>query len=633
MHLPVLVRASPTVALAVLAAFSVCPTAFAQERDAPTVLTIHWGPEDFPGTSVLDAAIQKALRADLDAAVNYYAEYLESETFPVESASLALRDYIRQKFAGRRIDLVIANTTPALQFAVRHRIELFPEVPIVFVAGSIPDVMVHRTVAGVTGVLSDVAFAETLEVALKLHPSVQRVFVVAQAPGVEGYDERVRAALARFSRQVKLSYIREKSVSRLIAAIKAVPPQSLILYIRYTPETGRVIYSPEVAHLVAQASAVPVYGTTDLYMGTGVVGGMMRGSRATGTRVGEIARQVLNGTRPEDIPIESVGLVPTFDWRQLRHWDIDPSALPRGADIQFRTPTAWEAYRWYLLAIAIVVALQLLLIMGLLTQRARRRHAEVTIRTREATLRTSYKRIRHMAGRLINAQEAARAGIARDLHDDVCQQLVNVSMGISSLKGSLGNIQDTDTQQAFAELERDTVGMFDGIRRLSHDLHPATLRLLGLAPALKAHCLEFAKRHNVQVSFRIEGDLGPLHENAAICFFRIAQEGLRNGLVHGDARRFAVSLARAGEVVELTVTDEGRGFDLEAALQDGGGLGLVSMEERAHVVGAHVEIVTALQQGTTIRVRGPVEPSQSVRPSGAALRADATAAERTPAVG
>ena len=90
-----------------------------------------------------------------------------------------------------------------------------------------------------------------------------------------------------------------------------------------------------------------------------------------------------------------------------------------------------------------------------------------------------------------------------------------------------------------------------------------------------------------------------------VCLFRIAQEALRNAVVHGDAKRVAVSLARSGDHVELTVTDDGSGFDVEAVRRASSGLGLVSMEERARAVGADVEIVSGVRQGTTIRVRGP----------------------------
>src|SRR5688572_21796351 len=122
--------------------------AWAQPRPARTVLTIHWGAEDFPGLPVLDAAIRQALQSRPDAPVNYYTEFLESEAFP--ASSLALRDYIRQKYAARRIDLVIAITTPALDFALGYRRDLFPDVPIVFLAGAAPDRMIGRSVSGIT---------------------------------------------------------------------------------------------------------------------------------------------------------------------------------------------------------------------------------------------------------------------------------------------------------------------------------------------------------------------------------------------------------------------------------------------------------------------------------------------------
>ena len=375
--LRILSRIAAAAGGAVIAAVWLSRIAAAQDASPRTVLTIHTGSEDFPGSSVLDGAIREGLQSRADAPVNYYAEYLESTTFPSEQATLALRDYIRRKFDGRRIDVVVADTTPAVQFVIRFREELFPRVPIVFIAGRIPEAVAQHTAAGITGVLSDAALRETLDLALKLHPSVKRVFVVGQAPTVEGYDAGIRAALGTFSERVVLTYVKETSLPRLLATVSAIAPPALILYARFTPaDAGALVYPVEVAGAVAGASSVPVYGVHDLYVGSGIVGGMIRGSHATGTRVGQIARQILDGTPPEDIPIEPVPLVPTFDWRQLQHWGIDTSRLPAGADVRFRQPSAWESYRWYIVTAVSVVALQALLIGGLLAQRARRRMAE-----------------------------------------------------------------------------------------------------------------------------------------------------------------------------------------------------------------------------------------------------------------
>jgi signal transduction histidine kinase len=350
-----------------------------------------------------------------------------------------------------------------------------------------------------------------------------------------------------------------------------------------------------------------VYGTSAFYIGSGIVGGVLRSTNETATRVGEMTRRRLTGARAQDIPVEAARVVPTFDWRQVQRWGIDPSRLPAGADIRFRTPTPWETYRHYIVGAVVVVAGQSMLIAGLLTQRTHRRRAEQIIRSREATLRTNYQRIRQLAGDLINAQETSRAAIARDLHDGICQQLVGVSMAISGLKCSSRHAEDAHTQQALAAVEHEALRVVESIRRLSHDLHPAALQLVGIDAALRAHCIEVEQQHDVQVEFHTAGDMGHLRPHVALCLFRIVQEALRNGAVHGGARRLAVSMAMReyGEQLELIVSDDGRGFDLDAVRRNGTGLGLVSMEERAHVIGGDVRIITGPGRGTMIRVRVP----------------------------
>jgi signal transduction histidine kinase len=610
-----------------IALASLCPAASAQGETPRTILTIHWGSERDPSAGRLDAAIRKVLLADTDAPVEYFAEYLETEEFPKETASTALRDYIHRKYEGRHIDVVITVASAALQFALRYRDELFPDVPIVFLAVAPPQVVIDRTAAGITGVLNDTPFAETLELALILHPSAKRVFVVAQAPSVDGYDERIQFALNRFSTRVELTYIKARTVPELLSAVKAIPPQSLILYTRYAPEKAASnVYPADVARLIAEVAPVPIYGISDLYIGSGVVGGVVRAADAAGTRVGEIARHIVDGTPADNIPIVPVQTAPMFDWRQVKRWGIDPSKLPPESKVLFRTPTEWESYHWYIIGTIVIVTAQLLLIAGLLTQRARRRRAEETLRAQEASLRTSYERIRLLAGRLINAQETARASIAQDLHDDICQHLAYVSIAIDHLTASAGEIQSVESQRSLADLAREIRTTFNSIRRLSHDLHPATLRVLGLAPALKSHCTEVASRHNVEVTFTSEGDLTRVSPDVAICFFRIAQEGLRNGVAHGEASRFSVSLSRSGENLVMIVIDNGRGFDIDEVRRRGSAFGLVSMEERARVVGATVHITTGIRLGTTIHVRGPAAPgAASVR--GAGVRGDATTAD------
>ncbi len=151
---------------------------------------------------------------------------------------------------------------------------------------------------------------------------------------------------AAFRGQVSLTYLTEETVPLLLSAVRAIPPGSVILYIWHAQrDSGGVMYPDAVARLVADAATVPVYGTSDLYIGTGVVGGVMRGTRETGTRIGDMALRILTGTRPQDIPIETARVMPVIDWRQVQRWGIDPSRLPARSQIVFREPSAWERYR------------------------------------------------------------------------------------------------------------------------------------------------------------------------------------------------------------------------------------------------------------------------------------------------
>jgi signal transduction histidine kinase/ABC-type uncharacterized transport system substrate-binding protein len=595
-------RTTPVALSAIVVSLCIGASAWAQSRPARTVLTIHTGAEDFPPNPVLDAAIRESLSSTPDAPIMYFAEYLENEQFGEEHAPEALAAYIRDKYRGRRIDVVIAITSSALQLVQKHG-DLFPDAPIVFGGLAVPDEATRKAGHGIAAVRVGRTYTETLKLALDLHPSTRQVFVVAETPNTQNV-EAVRSSLASFSKRVKLTYIDEPTLDDMLAAVRSVPPNSLVLHIWHRNVAPDYGVSPiDVARFVAAASPVPVYGTVDANIGTGIVGGVVRGTRQTGNRLGSMARQILDGRRAQDIPLEHAPMAPEFDWRQLQRWGIDASRLPPEAVILFRTPTPWETYRPYIVGVAILVAAQTMLIAALLAQRAKRRQAETMIREREATLRDSYDRIRQLTGRIIGEQETARANIARDLHDDICQRLAYVSMAVSSLRDSLGGIKDAGIQQGFDELEFETQGVFDGIRRLSHELHPTSLRLLGLATTLKRHCREIEKRHQVQVAFHTEGDFRDMDPDLAICFFRVAQESLRNGLVHGAATQFTVSLVRFDGHVELRSADNGRGFDLEEVRRRGSGLGLVSMAERAHAVGADLEIVTAPGQGTSVRLR------------------------------
>ena len=251
-----------------------------------------------------------------------------------------------------------------------------------------------------------------------------------------------------------------------------------------------------------------------------------------------------------------------------------------------------------------------------------RKCAENANRETEAVLRASNLEIQNLAGRLIAAQEVERARIARELHDDLSQQLAGLSIALSGLKrhvaaqlGSGGLLTDVSS------LQQLTVGLADSVRLLSHDLHPSVLGHAGLVPALADHCATLARRQNAVIAFSSEGDFSGTDPDAALCLYRVAQEALRNVIAHAGPCRAEVRLKRIGLGAELTVVDDGRGFEIARIRHDTKGLGLVSIGERVRLAGGSVSFITELNQGTRVRVEIPMtNPALGVAETGRATR-------------
>jgi PAS domain S-box-containing protein len=251
-----------------------------------------------------------------------------------------------------------------------------------------------------------------------------------------------------------------------------------------------------------------------------------------------------------------------------------------------------------LVKVILAVAAQLDLILE-------RKRAETALREKEAALRVSYERIQDLAGRLISAQERERRRIARDLHDDINQQIAGLSIALSTARRRVHEAGEAALEETLAALQQRTIMLAEHVRHLSHELHPGVLQHLGLVGALESHCAEFRQQHGIAVAFDATGDLAAVEPEIALCLFRTAQEALRNIAKHAGARRTRVVLSREPSVLALSISDDGQGFDPGLLSMGSGGLGLLSIEERARLLHGKVSIDTAPARGTTVKVTIP----------------------------
>jgi PAS domain S-box-containing protein len=207
--------------------------------------------------------------------------------------------------------------------------------------------------------------------------------------------------------------------------------------------------------------------------------------------------------------------------------------------------------------------------------------------------------------RLIQAQEQERSRIARELHDNINQQLALLAINLESLKQ--GVPASVELAQRIGETSKQIADIGKDIRALSHRLHSPNLEYLGLAAAAKSFCREFSDQQKVEITFHSENVPRELPQEISLCLFRVLQEALQNATKHSGSRSFQVSLRSGTNEIELTVHDSGMGFEMDEAIKERG-LGLTSMQERLKLVNGQLSIDSKPQRGTTIQARVPLNP-------------------------
>jgi PAS domain S-box-containing protein len=337
-------------------------------------------------------SLESAIRAKAASPINFYVENMESQRLVDEAYRKSWAETLARTYHGVSLDLVIAFSYPALQFAVQYRDEIFPGRPIVF-----SDVHVSRFAGrtmwpGVTGVTVPVDVAGTLALALRLHPDTDTIAVIAGTSELESYWAReVHTELLRHrDRVTEVDFVGPPS-AQLLENVAALPPHTVVLF-QMAPQ-----YSSQLAIgyndiLAIVSQRLPTYSIFPaICLDRGCIGGVRANEKEQTASAAAITGRLFAGERPESIPVmHGSSTHIEVDWRQLRRWHIPDSALPPGTVILYRQPTLWERDRRYILAAIALIVAQALLIIGLLWQRARKRAAE-------AVLRESEKRFRVMA--------------------------------------------------------------------------------------------------------------------------------------------------------------------------------------------------------------------------------------------
>ena len=266
----------------------------------------------------------------------------------------------------------------------------------------------------------------------------------------------------------------------------------------------------------------------------------------------------------------------------------------------------WDQYWRYVIGAVVLILAQTVLIGGLLLQRARRQRVERALRASQVRLRLSYDHIRSLSRRLLGEQEAERARIARELHDDINQQLTLLALELDRIRA---RELPLDSARRLSHALQTTHDVATSVRELSHRLHPSKLQLIGLVAGLDTLRRDLSPPH-LPIAFSHRDVPEHVDQEIALCVFRVAQEALGNAVKHSQASHVRVELRGGPAGLGLRINDDGKGFDIERV--PNGGLGLTSMRERVEAVGGVLEIRTAAGSGTHLKITVPTHMSETV---------------------
>ncbi len=676
-----------------------------------------------PGVIRLDRSLRATLKSSSRETIEIYNEYLDAARFATPEYQSRLADFLRRKYADRKIDLVIPALGPSLDFVLRYRERSFPGVPVIFGAIERREAEARSLGPSVAGDPMRLELEATLETALRLHPGTRHVAIVAGRSATDSYwVGEVRRIFRKREGTLEFRYLVGLPMVDLLRAIANLPERTVVFYLHvFEDGRGETFVPAEVAERVAAAANAPVYGCYRTYLGRGIVGGRLMSFEAEGEKAGRLALRVLAGERLEGIlPSGSTGNASLFDWRQLRRWGIREDALPAGSVVVGKPPDFWELYRWRIVAILSLCAFEAALIVVLFWERARRRHADerfrqavaaspsgmvmigqdgrivlanpqaerlfgyqrdelvgkpverlvperfrgphsehrdwfpasptsrllsggrelygrrkdgseflveiglnpilsgadrlvlasvvdITERRRaDESLRASQRELRALTGKLLQAQEAERRRIARELHDDLNQELALLAVHLDLL-GQNPPASGPGLGERLEAMSDRVKALSSVVHDLSTVLHPSKLEQIGLVAAIRGLGKELAAAHGQTIEFDSQQVPAAIPDDVALCLYRIAQEALRNVVKHSGASRARVELIGDNTGICLRIADDGVGFESGSPRAEGR-LGLVSMRERLLLVEGELSIDTRPMGGTRIEVRVPLRP-------------------------
>jgi PAS domain S-box-containing protein len=295
-------------------------------------------------------------------------------------------EYIRALLSGHKLDLIVPVGAPAAFFMQRHQSGLFPTTPMLIVGADARRVARAGLTENDTTVLTDLDLPAYLENVLRLRPdTTELAIVIGNSPIEQFWTSELRRAFQPFAARVNITWFNDLTFGEMLRRAATMPRRSAILWCMVSEDGAGAPYSQDRAlDKMREVAAAPIFGIADYQLGRGIIGGPLLQTQVLGHEAATVALRILSGEPAGRINAPPVAFgASMYDWRELRRWNISEALLPAGSIVQYREPTVWERYGWYIAAVAAALLAQTFLIVYVLFQSRRRRAAETSLKESE----------------------------------------------------------------------------------------------------------------------------------------------------------------------------------------------------------------------------------------------------------
>jgi signal transduction histidine kinase len=588
------------------------------------VLMIFSEARDLPGNVLMEQAVRQEMEGHSTNYIEFFTESLDAGHFSDLNHYNFFGDYIREKYQGQHIDLILLFMARNFLLAQEMTTALSTNIPSIFVV--LNDLNVTNSPADrpFTGIFQRFDIPGTVKFIFRTQPETRHVVVIGGVSAADQATIKHISDLAHSVAGVRFDFWTNMSVSAMCEDAQSLPSDTVILLGTVQRDiTGEAFYTSQVVQKLAPRASVPVYVLGEGLIGTGALGGNVMDSESLGADTGKLALRVLAGTPVNEIPVQlRTNGTPMVDWRQVLRWSIKQGRLPSDSVFLYRPTSLWQEHKVLILFVAAGLLAQAMTIVGLLLQREQQRLAEAEIE-RQRTELAYVTRVSTM-GQLASA-------LTHELNQPLGAILRNAEAAELFLQNNPPNLDEV--RAILTDIRRDDKragNVIDRMRAL-YKRRSVTMTRLDLRELVE-DTVALTRSEAARKQIRLVTQLPPVLPDAQGDRVHL-QQVLLNLILNGmDALAGVPQLRRSVSVraqettqgnLQVEVTDQGTGMAPDVAARifepffttktNGMGMGLAISQTIIEAHGGDIWVESKMGQGTTFRFILPPAGSSKIK--------------------